>query len=94
MGGGASFSGVALINRLQERQEVVVAGLLFFLGRVGLAEFRLERLPVGPKQTTQVRCINSAMASNCEKNDKKINRGAACFGFLNKSMVQTTVTAT
>lgn len=61
VGGGASFSGVALVNRLQERQEVVVAGLLFFLGRVGLAEFRLERLPVRPKQTTHVRCNNSAM---------------------------------
>lgn len=39
VGGSAGFRGVALVDGLQESQEVVVAGLLFFLSGVGLAEF-------------------------------------------------------
>ena len=53
VGGSAGFRGVALVDGLQERQEVVVAGFLFFLGRVGLAEFRLERFPVIQRQATR-----------------------------------------
>jgi hypothetical protein len=42
----ALLGGVALVDRLEERQEVAVAGLFFALGGVRLVVLGLEGLPI------------------------------------------------